>query len=62
MALSMNVKGLGVQNQSNAKGRKQSKLGAGLQHHQERSMTHGLKLVNDGCGRMQISASWERSS
>ena len=36
MALSMNVKGLGVQNQSNAKGRKQSKLGAGLQHHQER--------------------------
>lgn len=36
MALSINVKGLGVQNQSNAKGRKQSKLGAGLQHHQER--------------------------
>lgn len=36
MALSVNVKGLGVQNQSNAKGRKQSKLGAGLQHHQER--------------------------
>ena len=36
MALSMNVKGLGVQTQSNAKGRKQSKLGAGLQHHQER--------------------------
>lgn len=36
MALSINVKGLGVQTQSNAKGRKQSKLGAGLQHHQER--------------------------
>lgn len=36
MALSINVKGLGVQSQSNAKGRKQSKLGAGLQHHQER--------------------------
>lgn len=36
MALSVNVKGLGVQTQSNAKGRKQSKLGAGLQHHQER--------------------------
>lgn len=36
MVLSINVKGLGVQNQSNAKGRKQSKLGAGLQHHQER--------------------------
>lgn len=36
MALSVNVKGLGVQSQSNAKGRKQSKLGAGLQHHQER--------------------------
>ena len=36
MALSINVKGLGVQNQNNAKGRKQSKLGAGLQHHQER--------------------------
>lgn len=36
MALSINAKGLGVQNQSNAKGRKQSKLGAGLQHHQER--------------------------
>jgi hypothetical protein len=36
MALSINVKGLGVQSQSNAKGRKQAKLGAGLQHHQER--------------------------
>ena len=36
MALSINVKGLGVQTQSNAKGRKQSKLGAGLQQHQER--------------------------
>lgn len=36
MALSINVKGLGVQSQSNAKGRKQSKLGAGLQFHQER--------------------------
>ena len=36
MALSINVKGLGVQSHSNAKGRKQSKLGAGLQHHQER--------------------------
>lgn len=36
MALSINVKGLGVQSQSNAKGRKQSKLGAGLEHHQER--------------------------
>lgn len=36
MALSINIKGLGVQTQNNAKGRKQSKLGAGLQHHQER--------------------------
>lgn len=36
MALSINVKGFGVQSQSNAKGRKQAKLGAGLQHHQER--------------------------
>ena len=36
MALSINVKGLGVQSQSNAKGRKQAKLGAGLQFHQER--------------------------
>lgn len=36
MALSINIKGLGVQSQSNAKGRKQSKLGAGLQFHQER--------------------------
>lgn len=36
MALSINVKGFGVQSQSNAKGRKQAKLGAGLQFHQER--------------------------
>ena len=36
MALSINIKGLGVQSQSNAKGRKQAKLGAGLQFHQER--------------------------
>lgn len=36
MALSINVKGLGVQTQRNAKGRKQAKLGAGLQFHQER--------------------------
>lgn len=36
MALSINVKGLGVQSQRNAKGRKQAKLGAGLQFHQER--------------------------
>lgn len=45
MALSINVKGLGVQNQSNAKGRKQSKLGAGLQHHQERfSETQAIEV------------------
>ena len=36
MVLSINIKGLGVQSQSNAKGRKQAKLGAGLQFHQER--------------------------
>lgn len=58
MALSINVKGLGVQNQSNAKGRKQSKLGAGLQHHQERfSEAQAIEVVRSTESRIDPTQS-----
>ena len=67
MALSINVKGLGVQNQSNAKGRKQSKLGAGLQHHQERfSEAQAIEVMRSTESRIdptqsQYNISFKRS-
>lgn len=58
MALSINVKGLGVQNQSNAKGRKQSKLGAGLQHHQERfSEAQAIEVMRSTDSRIDSTQS-----
>lgn len=68
MALSINVKGLGVQNQSNAKGRKQSKLGAGLQHHQERfSEAQAIEVMRSTDSRIdptqsQYNISFKRSN